>query len=216
MCPADKRAFSSFAHAQAAITNAVYEHLGEPEIFLFCPTGGVTSNCHEPNEHTAAVSAFHVVLWTQRVGCFWGFLNNELSFSSLVTVLHHSHKLCPCDARLLCCFLHSHRVPVFLLTHCGGGAVAWNRHTVDWWDFTEPVLMCLNSIDVARGLVFQCSPWCVLFRSQSGVPQNLCGVHRGGVLCPEEGTSHLGQYPRKRLWPPKAFPWTLQSKKSLL
>jgi len=39
MCPADKRAFSSFAHAQVAITNAVYQHLGDPETFLFCPTG---------------------------------------------------------------------------------------------------------------------------------------------------------------------------------
>lgn len=39
MCPADKQAFSSFAHAQVAITNEVYMHLGEPEVFLFCPTG---------------------------------------------------------------------------------------------------------------------------------------------------------------------------------
>uniref|UniRef100_A0A3P8QI92 protein O-GlcNAcase n=1 Tax=Astatotilapia calliptera TaxID=8154 RepID=A0A3P8QI92_ASTCA len=38
MCPADKQAFSSFAHAQVAITNEVYMHLGEPEVFLFCPT----------------------------------------------------------------------------------------------------------------------------------------------------------------------------------
>lgn len=38
MCPADKQAFISFAHAQVAITNAVYQHLGEPETFLFCPT----------------------------------------------------------------------------------------------------------------------------------------------------------------------------------
>lgn len=41
MCAADKQAFSSFAHAQVAITNEVYQHLGEPETFLFCPTGGV-------------------------------------------------------------------------------------------------------------------------------------------------------------------------------
>lgn len=39
MCPADKEAFSSFAHAQVAVTNAVYQHLGKPETFLFCPTG---------------------------------------------------------------------------------------------------------------------------------------------------------------------------------
>lgn len=40
MCPADKEAFSSFAHAQVAVTNEVYQHLGAPETFLFCPTGG--------------------------------------------------------------------------------------------------------------------------------------------------------------------------------
>lgn len=39
MCLADRQAFGSFAHAQVAITNEVYQHLGEPETFLFCPTG---------------------------------------------------------------------------------------------------------------------------------------------------------------------------------
>ncbi|KAM8879881.1 protein O-GlcNAcase isoform 1-T1 [Spinachia spinachia] len=45
MCPADKRAFSSFAHAQVAVTNAVYQHLGEPETFLFCPTDYCAAFC---------------------------------------------------------------------------------------------------------------------------------------------------------------------------
>ncbi|XP_053191832.1 protein O-GlcNAcase [Scomber japonicus] len=45
MCPADKKAFSSFAHAQVAITNEVYQHLGEPETFLFCPTDYCASFC---------------------------------------------------------------------------------------------------------------------------------------------------------------------------
>lgn len=39
MCPADKEVFSSFAHAQVSITNEIYQYLGEPETFLFCPTG---------------------------------------------------------------------------------------------------------------------------------------------------------------------------------
>ena len=39
MCPADREAFSSFAHAQVAVTNQVYLHLGQPNTFLFCPTG---------------------------------------------------------------------------------------------------------------------------------------------------------------------------------
>uniref|UniRef100_A0A665UYX1 protein O-GlcNAcase n=1 Tax=Echeneis naucrates TaxID=173247 RepID=A0A665UYX1_ECHNA len=45
MCPADKQVFSSFAHAQAAITNEVYRHLGEPETFLFCPTDYCAAFC---------------------------------------------------------------------------------------------------------------------------------------------------------------------------
>ncbi|XP_054840197.1 protein O-GlcNAcase isoform X2 [Eublepharis macularius] len=39
MCAADKEVFSSFAHAQISITNEIYQYLGEPETFLFCPTG---------------------------------------------------------------------------------------------------------------------------------------------------------------------------------
>ncbi|XP_028302900.1 protein O-GlcNAcase isoform X2 [Gouania willdenowi] len=45
MCPADKQAFSSFAHAQVAISNEVYQHLGEPQTFLFCPTDYCASFC---------------------------------------------------------------------------------------------------------------------------------------------------------------------------
>lgn len=42
MCGADKEAFSSFADAQVSITNEVFQHLEEPQIFLFCPTGMLT------------------------------------------------------------------------------------------------------------------------------------------------------------------------------
>lgn len=45
MCPADKEVFSSFAHAQVSITNEIYQYLGEPEIFLFCPTGKIKDCC---------------------------------------------------------------------------------------------------------------------------------------------------------------------------
>ncbi|XP_062243534.1 protein O-GlcNAcase isoform X1 [Platichthys flesus] len=48
MCPADKEAFSSFAHAQVAVTNEVYQHLGEPDTFLFCPTDYCARFC-KPN-----------------------------------------------------------------------------------------------------------------------------------------------------------------------
>lgn len=43
MCAADKEVFSSFAHAQISITNEIYQYLGEPETFLFCPTGKLLS-----------------------------------------------------------------------------------------------------------------------------------------------------------------------------
>ncbi|XP_053476868.1 protein O-GlcNAcase isoform X1 [Ictalurus furcatus] len=48
MCPADKEVFSSFAHAQVSITNEIYQYLGEPEIFLFCPTEYCGTFCY-PN-----------------------------------------------------------------------------------------------------------------------------------------------------------------------
>lgn len=49
MCAADKEAFSSFAHAQVSITNQVYQHLQEPETFLFCPTGNNTLATEKAN-----------------------------------------------------------------------------------------------------------------------------------------------------------------------
>lgn len=52
MCPADKRAFSSFAHAQVAVTNEVYQHLAEPETFLFCPTGQTVKPAPNPTRIT--------------------------------------------------------------------------------------------------------------------------------------------------------------------
>lgn len=39
MCQADSEAFSSFAQAQVTVTNEIYRFLGEPAVFLFCPTG---------------------------------------------------------------------------------------------------------------------------------------------------------------------------------
>ncbi|CAL8269458.1 unnamed protein product [Gadus morhua 'NCC'] len=45
MCPADREAFSSFAHAQVAVTNQVYLHLGQPNTFLFCPTDYCAAFC---------------------------------------------------------------------------------------------------------------------------------------------------------------------------
>uniref|UniRef100_A0A674PQH8 protein O-GlcNAcase n=1 Tax=Takifugu rubripes TaxID=31033 RepID=A0A674PQH8_TAKRU len=45
LCQADSEAFSSFAHAQVFVTNEVYRFLGEPPVFLFCPTEYCDSLC---------------------------------------------------------------------------------------------------------------------------------------------------------------------------
>uniref|UniRef100_A0A8C4GL54 protein O-GlcNAcase n=1 Tax=Dicentrarchus labrax TaxID=13489 RepID=A0A8C4GL54_DICLA len=45
MCQADSEAFSSFAHAQVTVTNEIYRFLGEPPVFLFCPTEYCGSLC---------------------------------------------------------------------------------------------------------------------------------------------------------------------------
>jgi protein O-GlcNAcase/histone acetyltransferase len=38
MSQQDKDRFASFAHAQVAVTNEIYDYLDKPNIFLFCPT----------------------------------------------------------------------------------------------------------------------------------------------------------------------------------
>uniref|UniRef100_G3Q8R5 protein O-GlcNAcase n=1 Tax=Gasterosteus aculeatus aculeatus TaxID=481459 RepID=G3Q8R5_GASAC len=45
MCQADSETFSSFAHAQTTVTNDIYRFLGEPPVFLFCPTEYCGSLC---------------------------------------------------------------------------------------------------------------------------------------------------------------------------
>uniref|UniRef100_A0A8C2WU09 Protein O-GlcNAcase n=1 Tax=Cyclopterus lumpus TaxID=8103 RepID=A0A8C2WU09_CYCLU len=71
MCPADKEVFSSFAHAQVSITNEIYQYLGEPETFLFCPTEYCGTFCYpnvsqSPYLHTVGEKLLLgiEVLWT--------------------------------------------------------------------------------------------------------------------------------------------------------
>ncbi|KAJ8007832.1 hypothetical protein DPEC_G00098290 [Dallia pectoralis] len=45
LCQADSQAYSSFAHAQVSVANEIYQFLGEPPIFLFCPTEYCGSLC---------------------------------------------------------------------------------------------------------------------------------------------------------------------------
>ncbi|XP_030058715.1 protein O-GlcNAcase [Microcaecilia unicolor] len=71
MCPADKEVFSSFAHAQVSITNEIYQYLGEPNTFLFCPTEYCGTFCYpnaaqSPYLHTVGEKLLPgiEVLWT--------------------------------------------------------------------------------------------------------------------------------------------------------
>ncbi|OCT71690.1 protein O-GlcNAcase [Xenopus laevis] len=71
MCPADKEVFSSFAHAQVAITNEIFQYLSEPETFLFCPTEYCGTFCNpnvaqSPYLHTVGEKLLPGidVLWT--------------------------------------------------------------------------------------------------------------------------------------------------------
>uniref|UniRef100_A0A8C0HRW4 GH84 domain-containing protein n=1 Tax=Buteo japonicus TaxID=224669 RepID=A0A8C0HRW4_9AVES len=43
MCQADRDVFPSLAQAQASVANEVYQELGQPSVFLFCPTGTACS-----------------------------------------------------------------------------------------------------------------------------------------------------------------------------
>ncbi|KAG9346155.1 hypothetical protein JZ751_007973 [Albula glossodonta] len=45
MCPADRKVFSSCAHAQVSLTNEIFQHLGKPETFMICPTDYCGSFC---------------------------------------------------------------------------------------------------------------------------------------------------------------------------
>nr|XP_047911741.1 protein O-GlcNAcase-like isoform X6 [Anser cygnoides] len=45
MCRADRNVFTSLAEAQASVANEAYQELGQPSVFLFCPTEYCSSLC---------------------------------------------------------------------------------------------------------------------------------------------------------------------------
>ncbi|XP_067153372.1 protein O-GlcNAcase-like [Apteryx mantelli] len=45
MCRADRDVFASLAQAQASVANEMYQELGQPSVFLFCPTEYCSSLC---------------------------------------------------------------------------------------------------------------------------------------------------------------------------
>lgn len=44
MSQQDKDRFASFAHAQVALTNEIYDYLDKPNLLLFCPTRKILSS----------------------------------------------------------------------------------------------------------------------------------------------------------------------------
>uniref|UniRef100_A0A8C8F5H0 Protein O-GlcNAcase n=1 Tax=Oncorhynchus tshawytscha TaxID=74940 RepID=A0A8C8F5H0_ONCTS len=90
MCPADKEVFSSFAHAQVSITNEIFQYLGEPETFLFCPTEYCGTFCYpnvaqSPYLHTVGEKLLPgiEVLWTGRQVPHSGAKSSAIDVSSL-------------------------------------------------------------------------------------------------------------------------------------
>lgn len=183
MCPADKEAFSSFAHAQVSITNEVYQHLGEPDTFLFCPTGMTVKQSYLTWQPSSLkhVKIRHCLLSCVTPDYCAAFCTPNVSQSSYLHTV--GDKLLP-------------RIDILWT-----GKLAPN-----------PGSTCVQAVDRCNHKDRKTFQSFVLFRSKSGIPQNLSWVHRRGVVCTEEGASYLGQYPRQRLRSTKDFPWTLQGK----
>ncbi|TSN12246.1 Protein O-GlcNAcase [Bagarius yarrelli] len=88
MCQADTEAFSSFAYAQVSVTNEIYRFLGEPPVFLFCPTEYCSSLCSPSVSKsqyllTVGEDLLHgiSVIWTGSK-----VISHELSADSLIEV----------------------------------------------------------------------------------------------------------------------------------
>uniref|UniRef100_A0A3Q2P3T8 protein O-GlcNAcase n=1 Tax=Fundulus heteroclitus TaxID=8078 RepID=A0A3Q2P3T8_FUNHE len=73
MCQADSEVFASFAHAQVTIANEIYRFLGEPPVFLFCPTycGSLCSPSVSKSPYLQTVGEDLLpnitVIWTSKV-----------------------------------------------------------------------------------------------------------------------------------------------------
>ena len=68
MCQADRDVFPSLAQAQATVANEVYRELGQPSIFLFCPTG-TTCSCAAPASPPLGARCLPALAPRSRQGC---------------------------------------------------------------------------------------------------------------------------------------------------
>lgn len=67
MCRADRNVFTSLAEAQASVANEAYQELGQPSVFLFCPTGTACS-CTAPSCPSPGPGAWQALVPRPR-GC---------------------------------------------------------------------------------------------------------------------------------------------------
>lgn len=108
LCQADSEAFSSFAHAQVIVTNEVYRFLGEPPVFLFCPTG-------------------------EMVGSFMIENLQELSCTFFTSYMCKFTKLSFFSFRILWFTVFSQCVKVSIPADCRRGPAAQYNSGVDRW-----------------------------------------------------------------------------------
>ncbi|CAH8472213.1 unnamed protein product [Schistosoma rodhaini] len=94
LCPADREVFNSSARAQVMFANEIYNHLGCPDVFLFCPTE-YSASLAVPNinksEYLATVASCLApgiaVIWTGPLVVSKRILTKELK--ELSTLLQH-------------------------------------------------------------------------------------------------------------------------------
>ncbi|XP_039580770.1 protein O-GlcNAcase-like isoform X3 [Passer montanus] len=79
MCQADRDVFPSLAQAQASVANEVYQELGQPSTFLFCPTEYCSSLCSPSPSQSCYLQTIGqellpgiAVIWTGEPGAALG------------------------------------------------------------------------------------------------------------------------------------------------
>jgi len=84
----DREDFDSFADAQVAITNSIYDFLGKPNLFLFCPTEYCTTRAKPSVEKSEYLRTLGRAL-TSNIDVLWTgpkVISRDISISSLELV----------------------------------------------------------------------------------------------------------------------------------
>ncbi|CAH8555359.1 unnamed protein product [Schistosoma rodhaini] len=70
LCPADREVFNSSARAHVMFANEIYNHLGCPDVFLFCPTG-YSESLAVPNTNKSEYLATVASCLTPGIAVIW-------------------------------------------------------------------------------------------------------------------------------------------------